>query len=67
MSEDIDHQSSESHLHIVWFGFQHVDQTISYELAVGTRPGSDDVDGFKRVDSLSKMVTHLALEPFKVE
>ena len=67
MSEDIDHQSSDSRLHIAWYGFQHVDQTISYQLAVGTRPGADDIDRFKVVGRLSKMVTHLVLEPFKVE
>ena len=66
MSEDIDLQSSMSHLHVAWFGFQHVDQPVSYELAVGTAPGNDDVVGFKHVGALSKRITNLALQPFKV-
>ncbi|KAK2183533.1 hypothetical protein NP493_308g03123 [Ridgeia piscesae] len=65
MSEDIDLQSSMSHLHVAWFGFQHVDQPVSYELAVGTAPGNDDVVGFKHVGALSKRITNLALQPFK--
>ena len=66
LSEDIDHQSSESRLHIAWYGFQHVDQTISYQLAVGTRQGADDVDPFNDVGTFSKLVTNLVLEPYKV-
>ncbi|KAI0242789.1 hypothetical protein LSAT2_011095 [Lamellibrachia satsuma] len=65
-SEDIDHQSSQSRLHIAWYGFQHFDQTISYQLAVGTRPGQDDVIGFKDVSTPSMMLTNLKLQPFKI-
>ena len=36
-------------MHIAWYGFYHADQTITYELGVGTRPGADDVYGFKEV------------------
>ena len=67
LTEDIDHQSSQSQLHITWYGFQHVDQPTSYRLAVGTRPGNDDVVGFVDVDGSSGLLTNLALQPFKVE
>ena len=66
MSEDIDHQASVSRLHVAWYGFHHVDQPVRYELGVGTAPGRDDVVGFVDVDSSSKLLTNLVLQPFEV-
>jgi len=66
MSEDIDYQTSVSRLHLAWFSFHHVDQPVSYELAIGTAPGKNDVVEFVDVDGSSKLMTNLALQPFKV-
>ena len=51
---------------MTWYGFEHVDQTISYQLAVGTVPGSDDVIAFADVGLSNKLLTNLTLEPFTV-
>ncbi|KAK2158684.1 hypothetical protein NP493_1763g00001 [Ridgeia piscesae] len=65
LSEDIDHQSNQSHLHITWHDFHHFDQTINYQLAVGTDPGIEDVVGFTDVAGPSHMLTGLTLQPFQ--
>ncbi|KAK2161993.1 hypothetical protein NP493_1549g00025 [Ridgeia piscesae] len=65
LSEDIDHQSNPTQLHITWHDFHHFDQTINYQLAVGTDPGIEDVVGFTDVAGPSHMLTGLTLQPFQ--
>lgn len=51
---------------MAWFGFHHVDQTISYQLAIGSNPGDEDVVNFTDVGESSHMFSGLTLQPFKV-
>ncbi|XP_070562336.1 uncharacterized protein [Ptychodera flava] len=48
---DIDYQTTSTAIHCRWYGFAHPYQEVSYEVAFGTLPESDDILTFTAVGS----------------
>ncbi|KAI0232203.1 hypothetical protein LSAT2_017453, partial [Lamellibrachia satsuma] len=65
LSEDIDHQANQSQLQVAWHSFHHIDQVITYQLALGTKPGYEDISSYIDVTAPSQTLTDLVLQPFK--
>ena len=37
-----------------WYGFQHPHEDVTYHIAIGTTPGTDDVTGFADIGSVTE-------------
>eukprot|EP00058_Branchiostoma_floridae_P000533 XP_002586021.1 hypothetical protein BRAFLDRAFT_110187 [Branchiostoma floridae] len=64
---DIDFQNTTEELHCKWRGFSHPHLTVTYQVGVGTTPGTDDVITFAdaRIETHFSW-THLQLQRFQM-
>ncbi|XP_070557450.1 uncharacterized protein [Ptychodera flava] len=67
ISNDIDFQTSTAVVHCGWFGFSHPYQNIAYTIALGSSPGSDDIESFQPVETSTSSYTFkgLSLEDYQ--
>ncbi|KAI8487523.1 hypothetical protein Bbelb_347570 [Branchiostoma belcheri] len=64
---DIDFQNSTEELHCEWRGFSHPHLPVTYQVGVGTTPGTDDVIDFADVGTETHFTwTHLQLQRFQM-
>eukprot|EP00058_Branchiostoma_floridae_P013160 XP_002598648.1 hypothetical protein BRAFLDRAFT_67046 [Branchiostoma floridae] len=63
--EDIDSQTDNGVLHARWFGFSHDPTAVTYEVAVGTTSGAEDVRAFTAAAGTTASITGLTLEYFQ--
>ncbi|XP_078696223.1 uncharacterized protein LOC144924666 [Branchiostoma floridae x Branchiostoma belcheri] len=64
---DIDFQNSTEELHCEWRGFSHPHLPVTYQVGVGTTPGTDDVITFADVGTETHVTwTHLHLQRFQM-
>ncbi|XP_078696304.1 uncharacterized protein LOC144924691 isoform X1 [Branchiostoma floridae x Branchiostoma belcheri] len=64
---DIDVQNSTEELHCEWRGFSHPHLPVTYQVGVGTTPGTDDVITFADVGTETHFTwTHLQLQRFQM-
>ncbi|XP_078589451.1 uncharacterized protein LOC144869806 [Branchiostoma floridae x Branchiostoma japonicum] len=64
---DIDFQNTTEELHCEWRGFSHPHLTVTYQVGVGTAPGTDDVITFADAGIETHFSwTHLQLQSFQM-
>ncbi|XP_078621331.1 uncharacterized protein LOC144887808 [Branchiostoma floridae x Branchiostoma japonicum] len=63
--EDIDSQTDTGVLHARWFGFSHDPTAVTYEVAVGTTSGAEDVRAFTAAAGTTASITGLTLHYFQ--